>query len=1013
MATSLEQPGLSEPSFPRGTSLGRYVLLERLGAGGMGVVYAAYDPELDRKVAVKLLRARPEDPRAAAEGQSRLQREAQAMARLSHPHVVPVFDVGVVADRLFVAMELVEGCDAREWREQAPRTWQQVLSVYLQAARGLLAAHGAGLVHRDFKPENVLVGADGRVRVMDFGLARPVAEAVQAQGLPLHSRVTVDGRLLGTPAYMSPEQWRGEAADARSDQYAFCVALWEALTGELPFAPGKAEPTARPGWPSNGPRVPGSVRRALLRGLSFAPAERFDSMQDWVALLEQASSRYRRRLGVFLAVGVVGAVGVLVSAQVLREAQACTGAPARVQRVWGAPQAEQLERAFLATQEPFAAKVSSTVREALDAYSRDWSHMSTEACLATRERHEQPEPVLALRMACLERRLGELGALVEVLSRADREVVARAPTAVRSLTRLEGCADNAALLQQVPAPADAPTRARVDAVLQRLGQAKALLDAGRYVDGAALARSLELEAREVGHAPTHAEALAMLGHLAMAAGEPDAEARLLEARYAAEASRLDKVSAEVAIALSQWTWNKGEHSRAEEWFRHGEATLRRLGGDPRIEARLLTRRASMLAQTNRYSEAVELTWRAFRLLEQLHGPEDPVLADPLVLIATFIRNRQQEALVLARRALELRLGALGPDHPDVAVVWATIGQLQRDLLQHEAELEAQEKALAIIERSQDPRHPLTARAHWNMSTALYNLGELERSLLHLRRALEIFEHVYGPMHHMSAVVLLGVADIQRQLGRGAEALATGRTALARLESIQGKDHPSLIMELCGVGEMFEEQGDEQAALEHYQRSLKAAEPWGLNSKMSPPLVGIARLHLRHGRVSQARAAAERARESAEAQNGPVHTELVPSLEMLARVALAQGRLEEAEQLVRRTEENVGYPPESAEHAGHKLVLGQVRLKQSRRAEGLELLREALRLRMLRPQRVLHVAEARFALAQALGPADAEARALARQARDTYVAAGAKLLRSDVEGFLGAADSGVVRRPAPH
>jgi tetratricopeptide (TPR) repeat protein len=976
----------------------------------MGVVYAAYDPELDRKVAVKLLRARPEDPRAAAEGQARLQREAQAMARLSHPNVVPVFDVGVVADRLFLAMELVEGCDARQWRERAPRTWQQVLSIYLQAARGLLAAHGAGLVHRDFKPENVLVGADGRARVVDFGLARPGAEAARGSGAVLDSRVTLDGRLLGTPAYMAPEQWRGEIADARSDQFAFCVALWEALTGAPPFPPGpRAEQAARPVWPSSGPRVPGSVRRALLRGLSFHSSERFDSMQQLVALLEQASSRYRRRVGVAVGAGALLAVALLVSATVLRRPKACTGAPARVQRVWGAPQAERLERAFLATQEPFASKVASTVREALDAYARDWSRMSTEACLATRERQEQPEPVLALRMACLERRLGELGALVEVLSRTDREVVLRAPSAVQALTPLAGCADVAALLQQVPAPADASTRARVDAVLGRVGQAKALLDAGRYAEGAALARTLESEARETGYAPAHAEALAMLGRLAMAAGQPDAEARLLEARYAAEASRLDGVSAEVAIYLSQLVWTRGEHSRAEEWWRHGEATLRRLGGDARIEVLLLTRRASMLAQTNRYPEAIELAQHVLKLLEQLHGPEDPSLAEPLVLTAVFLRNRQQEALVLARRALELRLKALGPEHPDVAAVWATIGQIERDQHHHEAELEAQEKSLAIVERSPGPRHPLAGRAHWNMATALNNLGELERALEHQRRAAEIFEQVYGPVHHMSGEALLGVAGIQQQLGRGVEALATGRTALERLEEVQGKDHSSLIMEISGVGEMLEERGEEQAALEYYQRSLKAAESWPPSGKVAFAKMGMARIHLRHGRVGQARALVEQALEAQEKHNGIMHPELVRPLELLCRVALLQGRVEEAEKLALRAEANVLRTPESPEYSGPMLMLAQVRLAQSRRAEALELFREALRRRLLRPQRVMQLAEARFALAKALGPEDSEARALARQARETYVAAGANPLRSDVDAFLAATRSDVVRQ----
>src|SRR3954453_18295126 len=166
------QPG--EP-LPRGSAVGRYVVLERIGSGGMGVVYAAYDPELDRKVALKLLR--PDRAGAVGEAALRLQREAQAIARLSDPHVVAVYDAGTLGEQVFVAMEFVEGRTLREWLKAEPRSWSEILKAFLAAGRGLAAAHDAGLVHRDFKPDNVLLGGDGRVKVADFGLARPVGEA--------------------------------------------------------------------------------------------------------------------------------------------------------------------------------------------------------------------------------------------------------------------------------------------------------------------------------------------------------------------------------------------------------------------------------------------------------------------------------------------------------------------------------------------------------------------------------------------------------------------------------------------------------------------------------------------------------------------------------------------------------------------------------------------------------------------------------------------------------------------
>jgi predicted Ser/Thr protein kinase len=238
--------------------VGRYELRERLGAGGMGVVYAAYDAELGRRVAVKLLHE------TGAEGQARdrILREAQALARLSHPNVVQIYEIGAVGRQVFVAMEFAEGLTLAQWQAQR-RGWRELLAVYVDAGRGLAAAHAAGLVHRDVKPENVLVGADGRVRVLDFGLARGVAEAIEPGPAATHDAllapITATGAVMGTPAYMSPEQWRGEPTDARSDQFSFCVALYAAVHGG---------PAVRGGGPARaaGPRARGGAAAAAGAG---------------------------------------------------------------------------------------------------------------------------------------------------------------------------------------------------------------------------------------------------------------------------------------------------------------------------------------------------------------------------------------------------------------------------------------------------------------------------------------------------------------------------------------------------------------------------------------------------------------------------------------------------------------------------------------------------------------------------------------------------------------------------
>ncbi|MFP2964418.1 protein kinase domain-containing protein, partial [Myxococcus sp. 1LA] len=263
VVTHPRSPSGEGPSLERGTAVGRYLVLERLASGGMGVVYSAYDPELDRRVALKLLRVAALGLEAE-QGRAHLLHEAQAMARVSHPHVVPVYDVGTFGPQVFLTMELVDARTLRPWLKAEPRSWRQVLALFLDAGRGLAAAHAAGVVHGDFKPENLLVGQDGRVRVTDFGLAR--------NANPLDDVSPLSG---GTPAYMAPEQMEAPApADARSDQFAFCVALYEALHGERPFAAttphellaevraGKVRPAPR------GTQVPPWLRRVLLRGLS-------------------------------------------------------------------------------------------------------------------------------------------------------------------------------------------------------------------------------------------------------------------------------------------------------------------------------------------------------------------------------------------------------------------------------------------------------------------------------------------------------------------------------------------------------------------------------------------------------------------------------------------------------------------------------------------------------------------------------------------------------------------------
>ena len=322
-----------------GDRVGRYLVLTALGAGGMGVVFAAYDPQLDRKVALKLLRAgltyNTKDAR------TRLRREAQAIAQLSHPNVVAAYDVGTTEEGdLYIAMEFVEGDTLTTWLKKWPRTWREIVDVFLQAARGLVAAHSVGLLHRDFKPDNVLVGGDGRVRVTDFGLARSLMvpdEAVRPRPdmAALSVELTATGTVLGTPRYMAPEAADRPDIDARADQFSFCVALFEALwdAHPLPGATSVAmlEKGERAISPPEGTKVPPAIIRAIQRGLERDRAKRFATMSALIAELVPPPTRSPVRYAALAGVAVLVLAAASTAVLARRDPPAAPLSPGREQ----------------------------------------------------------------------------------------------------------------------------------------------------------------------------------------------------------------------------------------------------------------------------------------------------------------------------------------------------------------------------------------------------------------------------------------------------------------------------------------------------------------------------------------------------------------------------------------------------------------------------------------------------------------------------------------------------------
>ncbi len=448
MATAL---GLASPlELPTGTVVGRYVIVGLEGRGGMGVVYKAFDPELDRTIALKVVGLAGLG-RGAEQARLRLAREARTLAQLSHPNVVAVHDVGTFEGDVFLAMEFVHGRTLRAWLSDRQPSPREVLAVYLAAGAGLAAAHRVGIVHRDFKPDNVMVGDDGRVRVLDFGLARSAVtqaapvNAAPSPALAAGSALTREGAIVGTPGYMAPEQDRGGEVDARSDQFSFCAALFEALYGTLPFDGATyAEMSAHrlAGEIASPPALRGvsaGVRRAILDGLRVEPEERHRDMEVLLAGLDQRPRATRRRMAAaLLAVAAVASGGWAVWARATAApsiAETCREAGADVKRVWNPARRAAIGRSFAATGHAQAADIAARATEVLDGWAREWEAKRIELCEMPMRRGPVPERFVAARLQCLERHIGSVDALVTVYIEAAS--VALLDDVIPGVTRLE------------------------------------------------------------------------------------------------------------------------------------------------------------------------------------------------------------------------------------------------------------------------------------------------------------------------------------------------------------------------------------------------------------------------------------------------------------------------------------------------------------------------------------------------------------------------------------------------
>ncbi|MDC0740704.1 serine/threonine-protein kinase [Polyangium mundeleinium] len=774
----------------RGAQLDRYTIADVLGRGGMGIVYAAHDPTLDRKVALKVLRAEVTARVGADIASARLLREARIAARLSHPNVVTIYDVDSHGGQIFIAMEYVDGQPLSAWLEEGPHPTREILERFTQAGRGLVAAHGAGLVHRDFKPANVLLGKDGRVRVSDFGLAGWTGEDASGKATAegAGTALTRTGALLGTPLYMSPEQHHGERAGPRADQFSFAVALYEALYRRSAFE-GKtldelaASKARGPAEPPGGGEVPEHVRRALLRALRPQQEERFPSMEALLQKLEADPARTRRRAAVAVLAGVLVAAGLVVPAWVVREQQrVCRGAEVKLSGVWDDARRAAVRDAFGASKEPFAAVALGQVERALDAQAAAWVAGHVDACEATRVRGEQAESVLALRMACLDLRAKELKALVDIFSEADSATVGRAVQAVNAMTPVRTCADVAALSGPLPPPDDPALRARIDTTRGQLARGKALYDAAKYPTARALADEVVAEAKAIAHQPLLADALDLLGKLQQSQGaHAEAEATFLASIRAAEAGRHDWQAANGLTSLVFLAGHPlGRPADAHRWAELAAGAIARLGGDAEFEAALAGNEATVYVEEGKLDLALDAASRAHSLEQRLHGDAHLHTAKVKTNLgaALVALGRYAEARGHYQSALATFEGMLGPDHPACATVLNNSVEVHVRLNDLPAARAAAERAFSIRERALGPEHPALA-------TTLLNLAEvrmMERAFADARprlmRVVAIYEKALGPTHPNLAEPLEKLGELHMDTGEPTAAIPLIERALS-------------------------------------------------------------------------------------------------------------------------------------------------------------------------------------------------------------------------------------------
>ena len=745
--------------------VGRYVLRRILGQGGMGTVYEAVDPELHRVVALKVLREAPSGT------QRRLLAEAQAMAKLAHPNVVAIYDVGRDGDRAFIVMALVTGVSLRHWLAQESRALPAILDAFTQAGEGLRAAHDAGLVHRDFKPENVFVANDGRVLVGDFGLAIEVATG--------HEDAS------GSLAYMAPEQRRGEQVDARSDQYSFALALAEAAPRALP--------------------------KIIARATRESADERYPSMTALLTEIRASQRRSRLPLAIIAAV-----VAVMVAFFAFRgphgpEVVACRAREAEMHTVWNDAVASQIEQTFRATKSPLADAAWKTTHDVLAEYTQSWSQAQSRLCEAPRD--ASMRAVLDERASCLGERLEMTRAVTASLAKADAPVLEQVEAMLQLLPRVSACEDPRELAQLAPPPTAAQL-AGVNDAKKKIATAAATIAAGRYQEGLRLADDAFVTANGTGYLPVIAEAYLWVGtaHGRLGHAAPSEQA-LDHAASSASAGRAQIIAVRAWVALMHFVgFEAKRYDDGARWSDDAKAALESLPGAYELEAERLSWSRAMLLDRKRYDDALVVSRQELALVELRFGPSHRLAAAALDGLAGVLAGqcKARDALEPQEKSCAILEKNHGVPHPQVALCLGNLAALHAALGEHSKALGIKESAVAMFELV--PGHPNhVAMAHRNIVRSLLELDRLDDAAAELTKAAALSQR---ESDETSIIILRG--DLHRRQGQLDVALAGHALAVTRTEGGEPSRRLDPLLALAQT----------QLAASHFSDALVSSEKAG-------------------------------------------------------------------------------------------------------------------------------------------------------------------------------------------